>query len=606
VSKNFQFYVPVDIYKDKKNNYRIKGLASTGDKDLQGEIIKQQGLDISVLKSGKGYLNWEHKNDPKNIIGLIDDAEITEKGLMVDGQLFKKHDQAKAVHQILDSLDDNRKHRIQMSVEGTVISKSDGKEKGSGKVIDKARITAVALTMNPVNKSTYAELVKSLTAVEGSDLGHGDEFPSSFSSPDPSIDEKDIDDTKDKEEIIGDKEEGVTKNFTDKVKEGVEEKVENQKVTVAVDYICKKAEEKGLDPMVVLDGFSDKLIEDAEGQEKFDKFIKSLESNPFALDIIKVMVQEGYIRKGGKGSGKRGHKTYNSNASKRHGGANLKDPERVKEETAYAKKEASRKEAQKRHMDKLIERKKKEGKPTKGVEDAKKEGKKPEPAEMQDDDAEARAREHYNAAWDDLSSSEQDFIQAEYDKEQVDGGKKKKEGKPTKGVEDAKKEHVKDKGKRKKSLPNIKSLLKAIPKEKHKQFLILLKANIEKGGKGSGKKGHRTAKKPRQDKSQKKNPKEYKGDIIKEIGTLSRKMGADAEFDSAESSDNELRLDFNSSRHGGFFTPRAGEQDDDSPKFTGIDKIGSAVQKIVGKDFNVKLRDYEKGMFTIRVVRKGK
>ena len=178
MEKDFNFYVPLECYKDKNENWKIKGLASTEDRDLQGEILKQQGLDLSVLKDGKGYLNWEHKNDPKNIIGLIDNAEVTEKGLEIEGQLFSKHDQAKAVYQILESLDDSRKHRMQLSVEGKVISKSDANDGRNSKVVDKARITAVALTMNPVNTKTYAELVKSLGEVSLLE----EESPSSFSS----------------------------------------------------------------------------------------------------------------------------------------------------------------------------------------------------------------------------------------------------------------------------------------------------------------------------------------------------------------------------------------------------------------------------------------
>ena len=48
-SDNFKFNVPLDIIKSDDDGWKVKGIASTEDKDLQGEIVKQQGLDISVL-----------------------------------------------------------------------------------------------------------------------------------------------------------------------------------------------------------------------------------------------------------------------------------------------------------------------------------------------------------------------------------------------------------------------------------------------------------------------------------------------------------------------------------------------------------------------------
>ena len=162
MERNFAFSFPVDIFKDKHENWRIRGLASTEDKDLQNEIIKQDGLDISILQEGKGLINWEHRNTPEFLIGMVDSADITKDGLYISGQLFRKHSQARAVHQILESLDSKRKHRIQMSVEGKVLEKSDAPD-GKSKIINRARISSVALTCAPVNPHTFLELAKSLT-----------------------------------------------------------------------------------------------------------------------------------------------------------------------------------------------------------------------------------------------------------------------------------------------------------------------------------------------------------------------------------------------------------------------------------------------------------
>ena len=62
----------------------------------------------------------------------------------------------------------NRPPRVQMSIEGKIL-KREGKDR---KVITKAKIDKIALTLDPVNRSTYADLVKSLVAHDSSDGSH--------------------------------------------------------------------------------------------------------------------------------------------------------------------------------------------------------------------------------------------------------------------------------------------------------------------------------------------------------------------------------------------------------------------------------------------------
>lgn len=293
----FNFNLPLEIYKDKNKNWRIKGLASTEDRDLQGEIIKQNGLDISDLKSGRGYINWEHKNDPQNIIGLIDNAEITEKGLMVEGQLFNKHDQAKAVYQMLDSLDDNRKHRIQMSVEGKVISKADDKE-SNAKIVEKAKLTAVALTMNPVNTSTYAELVKSLTASSElknteslADQPAGGEFDSSFSPSAPLLDTNNEDNKVEKHEDNTENKEVIEKNNDTKENEDIKKEEEIVKVEEKNDEtIISKTEKLQDNNTNIIDN---KMVnKDSENVAKEEEIIKNNSNDIDSIkenDIIEVL-----------------------------------------------------------------------------------------------------------------------------------------------------------------------------------------------------------------------------------------------------------------------------------------------------------------------------
>lgn len=165
--KRFQFHVPVELQKGKEEDeWRIKGIASTPDQDLQGEVVDQDGLDISLLKAGRGLFNVDHQKGPENIIGQIEDAEFIDqngkKALAVDGYLFKHQDRAKAFYNIMRSVKKSNGPRVHLSVEGKVLAR----DMADTKKIKKARIEKVALTLDPVNPYTYADLCKSLAADE--------------------------------------------------------------------------------------------------------------------------------------------------------------------------------------------------------------------------------------------------------------------------------------------------------------------------------------------------------------------------------------------------------------------------------------------------------
>lgn len=162
VSKDFNFCLPVELSKGADDEWRIRGVASTEGVDLQGETVRQDGLDISALQAGLGLFNYDHEKGPENLLGAIDSAEKTPSGLQVEGYLFKHQPRSVAFYNILNSLKDEHKHRVKMSIEGKIIKRA-GED---GKVIAKAKIDKVALTVDPVNTETYVEVMKSLTAVE--------------------------------------------------------------------------------------------------------------------------------------------------------------------------------------------------------------------------------------------------------------------------------------------------------------------------------------------------------------------------------------------------------------------------------------------------------
>lgn len=173
--KSFQIHIPVELEKSKdadgEDTWVVKGVASTGDSDLQGEVVDQNGLDISPLKAGRGLFNVDHQKGPENVIGQIEDAEFVKadgkKVLMVKGYLFKHQPRAQAFYNIMKSVKPGTQPRVHMSIEGKILQR-DAVNKST---IRNARIDKVALTLDPVNPYTYAELAKSLAS------GKVDEIP---------------------------------------------------------------------------------------------------------------------------------------------------------------------------------------------------------------------------------------------------------------------------------------------------------------------------------------------------------------------------------------------------------------------------------------------
>lgn len=164
-STDFSFFMPIDLdlskgSKDDKE-WRIKGIASTDHIDLQGEVIKQNTLDITPLTDGRGIFNWDHQKGPENILGKIDSAEIKEDGLHVEGYLFKNTEKGRALYNVISSLNSKDKRRVGFSIEGKVLRRAgyDTRE------ILGARVDRIAITMDPVNPHTYAELIKSLNHI---------------------------------------------------------------------------------------------------------------------------------------------------------------------------------------------------------------------------------------------------------------------------------------------------------------------------------------------------------------------------------------------------------------------------------------------------------
>jgi hypothetical protein len=168
ILKSFQFHIPVELEKSQNEEgeevWSVKGIASTPDTDLQGEVVDQNGLDISLLKAGRGLFNVDHQKGPENVIGQIEDAEFLKqdgkKVLFVKGYLFKHQPRAQAFYNILKSLRKGTGPRVHMSIEGKILQR----DVVNKSVIRNARIDKVALTLDPVNPYTYLDLAKSMAS----------------------------------------------------------------------------------------------------------------------------------------------------------------------------------------------------------------------------------------------------------------------------------------------------------------------------------------------------------------------------------------------------------------------------------------------------------
>lgn len=159
---NFKFVIPAEISKGENGEWRVAGIASTSSKDRQGEVIIPEGIDATPIAKGKGFFNWDHDNSPENTVGVLDSYKKTPNGMFVEGRLFKNHTRAKAVYEIMSSLNKGDTGRVGMSVEGKVLER----DPKNPSIIKRCLIKNVALTMNPVNQDTFADIIKSMSTEE--------------------------------------------------------------------------------------------------------------------------------------------------------------------------------------------------------------------------------------------------------------------------------------------------------------------------------------------------------------------------------------------------------------------------------------------------------
>lgn len=171
MNNKFNFFVESsisdEIYKaasssttTKYDNMIIEGVASTDDEDSQGETLCPQGFDTSdFLKNG--MINLEHftirKGSPDFWIGHPIAASVKDNKFFIKAKLWKGNVHAEKLWDNLLTMKANNVPRsLGWSIEGNKLE-TDPKNK---KKILKAKINHCAVTFSPVNKNTFADIVK--------------------------------------------------------------------------------------------------------------------------------------------------------------------------------------------------------------------------------------------------------------------------------------------------------------------------------------------------------------------------------------------------------------------------------------------------------------
>lgn len=154
----------VDPTGEKKIGKIIEGIASTEDKDQQGEIVMQDRMDCSYLLD-KGYLNWNHSHAPEDQIGKPLEVIKMPGGPNTPGgkpatffkaSLFEGMPRADAVWVLSKALENSQgigaDRALGFSVEGGVRVRQ-------GHVLVETVVRHMAVTHEPVNAQSTARVV---------------------------------------------------------------------------------------------------------------------------------------------------------------------------------------------------------------------------------------------------------------------------------------------------------------------------------------------------------------------------------------------------------------------------------------------------------------
>ena len=170
MSNKINFFIPVDTDslekaskhtgEDRYRNMIVQGVASDSEIDSDGESLQPNGYILDrFLKYG--YINYDHrsKDSSKFLIGEPIKAEVKDNKFFIKGKLYSDNQVARDLWDSMITLSKNSDSRkMGWSIEGKALSR----DPSNPKIVNKALITGVALTPNPKNTNSYADIVKSI------------------------------------------------------------------------------------------------------------------------------------------------------------------------------------------------------------------------------------------------------------------------------------------------------------------------------------------------------------------------------------------------------------------------------------------------------------
>lgn len=154
----------IKAQQDHEGDWVFEGIASLPGKDLQGEEVLPEGLDIDYLlgkglpPGAGGFVNYDHS--PETIVGVPLDGKISHKGFWLKWKALKTPLMRKVVEQMRAMKEAGWPRRYGMSIEGVVKER----DPADPTRIKRAFIRNVALTPTPVHPGTFVDFAKSLSA----------------------------------------------------------------------------------------------------------------------------------------------------------------------------------------------------------------------------------------------------------------------------------------------------------------------------------------------------------------------------------------------------------------------------------------------------------
>lgn len=161
---SFRFYTDLEPLLAKgedpaqMDRWLIRGYASTSDVDRDNEVVNPLGLDIEYFLA-RGWINYNHSNDPADLIGIPLKGTIDNRKFYLEGELLKAQPKAQQVWDLVVALHKTGYPRkLGLSIEGKVVEKD-------GNVIKKAIVYNVSVCPHPINPfATFEAVIKGLEA----------------------------------------------------------------------------------------------------------------------------------------------------------------------------------------------------------------------------------------------------------------------------------------------------------------------------------------------------------------------------------------------------------------------------------------------------------